>query len=90
VICFKCNKQLESAFGDLPDDHLTPRRGLIFEATGNFGSRIYDPTSTAPSLVVWICDDCIVEHKDQVKVRDYAIVQREVIWKDYDPEAAYW
>jgi hypothetical protein len=90
VICFKCNKQLEPAFGDLPDDHLTPRRGLIFEATGNFGSRIFDPTITAPQLVVWICDDCIVEHKDQVKVRDYAVVQREVIWRDYDPMAAYW
>lgn len=88
--CFKCLKELESAFGDLDDDSKTPRRGLIFSAPGNFGSRIYDPTMSAPQLVIWICDDCIVSHKELVEMRRYAFVQTEVTWSDFDPERAYW
>lgn len=87
--CFKCLKDLPSALGD-DDDSKAPSRGLIFTASGNYGSRIYDPTMSAPQLVVWICDDCIVKHKELVEVRSYTFVQTQVVWKDFDPERAYW
>jgi hypothetical protein len=94
VNCFKCLKTLESAFGnfaeDYEDDSKAPNRGLLFAAHGNYGSRIWDPTMSAPDLVVWICDDCIVAHKELVQLRNYAHVKTEILWADFDPEKAYW
>lgn len=91
VKCFKCTKELESAFGDLPDAYRTPSKGLVFSGPGNYGSQIYDPVTSAPALVVWICDDCIVEHKDLVQTVQYAFVKTEAIWRDFDPESDdYW
>lgn len=72
------------------EDGKEPSKGLVFSASGNYGSRVYDPTSSAPQLVVWICDDCIVEHKDLVQTRRYAHVQTMILWTDFDPETAYW
>lgn len=92
MICFKCLKELEPAFPD--DDKFEnakePSRGLIFSAAGNYGSRIYDPTMSAPALIIWICDDCVVEHKELVEMRSYAFVRTQVIWQDFDPEEAHW
>lgn len=90
--CFKCLKELELAFpdGNKFENTKEPSHGLIFSGPGNYGSRVYDPTMSAPSLVVWICDDCIIGNKELVQMRSYAFVQTEVIWKDFDPEEAHW
>lgn len=65
--------------------------GLIFRASGNYGSRVYDPTMSAPELIVWVCDDCVVEHKTKVKMRSYTRVISKPVWQDFDPEnEAYW
>jgi hypothetical protein len=92
VNCFKCLKELNPAFPDSEkfENGKEPSRGLIFSATGNYGSRVYDPTMSAPALVIWICDDCIVVHKELVEVRRYAHVRTEVIWQNFDPEVAYY
>jgi hypothetical protein len=92
MFCFKCLKKLERAFPDGPSsqDGKEPRNGLIFSASGNYGSRIYDPTVSAPELVIWICDECVVKHKELVEMRRYAFVQTELTWSNYDPEAAHW
>lgn len=88
MICFKCLKELKSVFPESKfEDHRQPDEGLIFEAAGNYGSRVYDPVMSAPRLVIWICDECVVEHKELVQMRSYAHVQTEVIWKDFDPDA---
>jgi hypothetical protein len=92
VNCFKCLKELEPAFpgSEKFEDNGEVAGGLIFTANGNYGSRVYDPVMSAPNLVVWICDDCVVEHKELVSMRSYASFQTQVIWKDFDPEEAHW
>lgn len=90
--CFKCDKQLERIFPDSKpeEDGREPSRGLIFSASGNYGSRIWDPTMTAPELVIWICDECIVRNHDQVQMRSYAYIQAQISWDDFDPERSFW
>ena len=92
MICFKCDKELERIWSegtDMPDGR-EPNKGLIFAASGNYGSRVYDPTMSAPQLVIWICDECVVRHHELVQMRRYAFIQTEVMWADFDPEAAHW
>lgn len=90
--CFRCNKELEPAFSAGPEDQdgKEPHRGLIFSAAGNYGSRVYDPAMSAPQLIIWVCDECIVRYHDLVKMRSYVSVQTQVTWNDFDPERAYW
>jgi len=62
VQCFCCDKELDAEFP--LDDPLTLSPiydGLIFRASGNFGSTIFDPMPTCQEeyLQVIICDDCI-------------------------------
>lgn len=90
--CFKCLKELEPAFpgSEKFEDNGEVSGGLIFTAYGNYGSRVYDPVMSAPHLVIWICDECIVGQKDQVQMRSYATHQRDVVWADFDPEEINW
>lgn len=87
MICFKCDKQLETAFPGMekPHENGEVSDGLIFRASGNYGSRVYDPVMSAPELIIWICDDCITTHKVNVKTRRYAHVATEPVWRDFDP-----
>lgn len=87
--CFKCTRELKSAFhdDDVFDDCKIPSRGLIFEASGNYGSRVYDPTTSAPKLVAWICDDCICTYKDLVKMHEVKQADPVNVWADFDPDA---
>lgn len=63
VQCMCCDKWLDAEFLD-SDDLLTVvpvYDGLIFRATGNFGSTIFDPMPIGEEeyLLVVICDDCV-------------------------------
>jgi hypothetical protein len=92
VICFNCEKELDNVFPDESqfEDYKQPNNGLVFTATGNYGSRVYDPVSTSTQvLVIWICDDCIRSHAVLVQMRSFAEVRREVIWKAFDPDAEF-
>ena len=90
--CFKCTKKLEPAFpgSEKFEDNGETAGGLVFTASGNYGSRVYDPVMSAPHLVIWICDECIVEQKDLVQMRSYATYQRDVLWQNFDPEEIVW
>lgn len=87
--CFNCEKELANVFPNSEqfEDHRQPSGGLVFTAAGNYGSRIYDPVTSAPALVIWVCDDCIVAHATLVQMRSFTEARREVIWKDFDPNA---
>lgn len=63
--CFCCGKPLSTAF-DIPratgktigavDD------ALVFRATGNYGSAIFDPTDDQ-YIEILVCDACVVERQ---------------------------
>jgi hypothetical protein len=86
--CFKCEKVLDNVFKDTP--YRQPDRGLTFSAPGNYGSRVYDPVHQAPRLVVWICDDCVVKHKDLVQVMYVKNPEPEEVWMEFDPDQEYY
>lgn len=89
MICFKCRKPLRSAFHDPDDldDCKIPSRGLVFEAGGNYGSHVYDPTTGGSKLVIWICDDCMCEHHDLVQMHEMKRADPVNVWTNWDPNA---
>lgn len=83
--CVCCGKWLSADFID--DDPLTITPvydGLIFRATGNFGSTIFDPMPIGVEeiLQVVICDDCIKKNARRV-TRIYNI--KKVMSCDVEP-----
>jgi len=63
--CFSCGKNIEyDPHGGMISD------ALIFEATGNYGSTIFDPMGIGPSeeyLEIHICDQCVKDRCQRVK-----------------------
>lgn len=89
VNCFKCDKPLARAFADQGDEeHLEPHHGLLFTAYGNYGSRVFDPIGSGPHLVIVVCDACVLDNADQVRMRrlDSSVVTTVAAW---DPDTDY-
>ena len=53
--------------------------GTMFEATGNYGSTVWDPLDPGRFLQIVICDECLLERKDQVDVVQWRECRRELI-----------
>lgn len=66
-LCFCCKKKCgphhSTDHGSL--EVISMSDGLIFRATGNYGSAIFDPASYQ-ALQIKICDDCVTERVNQV------------------------
>ncbi len=65
VNCICCDSVLEAEPTDNPIVITPVYDGLIFRATGNYGSRVFDPMPFMPGrkeemLQVIICDACIL------------------------------
>lgn len=61
--CFKCGGELELVHKDTPDQC---HGGVTFETHGNYGSTVFDPVDATMSLVIVICDDCLVAGRTEV------------------------
>lgn len=64
--CIVCGMQPESAFGA---DHPThqPYKATMFDAgSGHYGSTVWDTMTDGRTLMVNVCDDCLVARKDRV------------------------
>lgn len=61
--CICCDCTLDVELTDNPMVIYSVYNGLIFRATGNFGSTVFDPmpVQRKEMLQVIICDDCIKE-----------------------------
>lgn len=64
INCICCGLALKTETSDNPMNIFPVYDGLIFRATGNFGSTVFDPMSFLPGkgeqmLQVFICDQCI-------------------------------
>lgn len=82
-MCFRCEKPLPPVFEGR--DERQPLGGLTFSAGGNYGSRVWDPVTSAPRLVIWICDDCLIERHTLVeKLRSRHEVHEE--WSFFGPQ----
>ena len=59
--CFCCNIELATSCGDEKDWPAT-----IFEATGNWGSTVFDPFNGESRLIIRICDKCVVKKQHKI------------------------
>jgi hypothetical protein len=59
-VCFRCDKKLIPDYIDHFGSPLNPLGGIEFDATGNYGSAIFDPLNDfgGDRLRIFICDDC--------------------------------
>lgn len=66
--CICCNKVLEGENVENPLTISAVYGGLIFRATGNYGSTIFDPMPIGIEeiLQVIICDDCVKRQAKRV------------------------
>lgn len=68
VKCFCCNKVIETEVNENPIIISATYDALIFRATGNYGSTVFDPQPSGREdlLQIIICDDCISERVRRV------------------------
>lgn len=70
IPCFCCKKELELETMDIDPLTITGLHGgLWFDATGNYGSTIFDPLPhhDESHLRIAICDECINAKAQEVK-----------------------
>ena len=73
--CFNCHKEFEEC------DYETPP-GVIFSATGNYGSQIFDEldgfTNNPRRLEIFICDLCLFDNSKYGTVLDKKYERKSV------------
>jgi hypothetical protein len=71
VSCFKCDKelQLESFKNDegVEISIMGPYGGVDCEATGNYGSTVFDPAN-ATGLRFYLCDECLIKNRKRFEL----------------------
>jgi hypothetical protein len=63
--CFRCDRELELFAGE-PD---CPQDAVVFTATGNYGSRLWDPLTPGRWLEIVACDACLADRAVDGRVR---------------------
>jgi hypothetical protein len=49
-------------------DFHQPYAATSFSSGGHFGSTVWDPMSGHRELMINVCDECLVKHKDRVSM----------------------
>lgn len=72
--CFCCNVQFDQSCVDGPRDW----PGVIFNATGNWGSTIFDPSPDEwpANLRIRICDKCVLERRSRIEQTGDSLSQK--------------
>ena len=87
--CMCCNRIVEGDVNENPLIISPVYNGLIFRATGNFGSTVFDPMPIGVEeiLQVVICDDCM--KKKAKRVTRIHNIQREMTAEcgEFNPDA---
>lgn len=62
--CFVCDREFDRSLKRGPKDY----PGVLFDATGNWGSTIYDPTPDKPGhfLRIRVCDLCVLDGIEKI------------------------
>lgn len=60
--CIRCNTDVADALHADPTNGPVPaNRAVVFTATGNYGSEMFDPDEPGRTLEVVLCDDCLAD-----------------------------
>ena len=58
--CIRCNAAVADAIHADPASGPVPaERAVVFIATGNYGSGLFDPDEPGRTLEIVLCDDCL-------------------------------
>lgn len=85
MTCFTCDRELTPVW---PSSEGQFEDAVMFETHGNYGSTVFDPQDTRYSLLIQICDLCLVERKDRVKM---ILTERpfpKITYSGWEPEQA--
>lgn len=69
--CLICGKELEQAVwdgGDSPVQLNHPKDAIGFTTKGHYGSRFFDPARAPVHLELAICDECMNERQDRLRL----------------------
>lgn len=89
--CFVCDKELEAAFGGSMSENDPQCSGaLLFTASGNYGSTIFDPRIDEVELLINICDECVKAKKERVLVATIARPLPVVSYEPWNPDHHYY
>ena len=89
VACFLCGKKLKTEERENKDPSLIGivYDGIIFRATGNYGSSVFDPMPDDGFLEIIICDECVTKEASKIKrvknIRRYVTVEADI--GEFDP-----
>lgn len=64
--CIVCGFEPEPVFPDEPT--MQPYEATMFTSRGHYGSTVFDPMSRYRTLSINICDNCLKERKDCVRL----------------------
>lgn len=66
--CFCCQNSIEVEHTTLADPTTIGfvYDGLIFRATGNYGSAVFDPCPDNGYIEIFICDKCVLKNLSEV------------------------
>jgi hypothetical protein len=68
--CIVCGHYCEPLSGPGDDRYAPPDDGVCFQAYGNYGTTLFDPSPGAPEkcLEIVVCDWCLIEQAQRVRV----------------------
>ena len=61
--CFKCEKDIKQLCPQTDD---MPDNAVVFDGGDNYGSQLYDAMIDGIMVRLFICDDCLVKHRDLI------------------------
>lgn len=66
--CFVCSRDLFSALTGERSQAFQdpPGRAVIFSASGNYGSQVFDPVGRSEYLEISVCDSCLTAARERV------------------------
>jgi hypothetical protein len=74
--CLACGENLHPGYRESSYTELVfPDNGVIFKATGNYGSQLYDPLTGGQWLEIVVCDSCVAVAAELGRIRKATAVR---------------
>ena len=71
--CFRCDKDIESAFRGDDSAWEMASSAVLMDGGGSYGSTIYDSMMDGISIRIIVCDECLKECDNKVKKIDHKV-----------------
>lgn len=90
ITCFACGSELELLWPDEPTLPPQCHDAVMFKASGNYGSTVYDPAApgrqSPEHLLINVCDGCLIRRADRVTLVKERIMRPRLVCEPWRPE----